>query len=83
MAALIGEVKRASSVWIKTKGGVFTKFHWQSGYGAFAVGKSEIIDTRAYIENQEEHHKVRSFQDEFRDYLRENEIEWDERYVWD
>ena len=53
---LIGEIKRESSKWIKTKGGILKKFGWQNGYGAFSVGKSEVEKVRAYILNQEDHH---------------------------
>jgi REP element-mobilizing transposase RayT len=80
---VIGELKRVSSIWVKTKGGLQTKFHWQSGYGAFSIGKSEVNVIQAYIENQEEHHKAKTFQEEFRAFLQEYEVEYDERYVWD
>ena len=80
---LIGEIKRESSKWIKTKGGILKKFGWQNGYGAFSVGKSEVEKVRAYILNQEEHHRKRNFQDEFRLFFKGYKVEYDERYVWD
>jgi putative transposase len=83
VAKLIGEIKRESSKWIKTKGRILEKFAWQNGYGAFSVGKSEVEKVRAYILNQEEHHRKRNFQDEFRQFLKGYEIGYDERYVWD
>ena len=83
IAKLVGEIKRSSSKWIKTKGGTLTKFSWQNGYGVFSVGRSEIERVKSYILNQEEHHRKRSFQDEYREFLREYEIEYDEKYVWD
>ena len=83
IAKLVGEIKRSSSKWIKTKGGMLTKFSWQNGYGVFSVGRSEIERVKSYILNQEEHHRKRSFQDEYRKFLREYEIEYDEKYVWD
>ena len=83
IAKLVGEVKRNSSKWIKTKGNAFTKFVWQNGYGVFSVGRSEIDRVKTYIENQEQHHKNRNFQDEYRAFLDEYNIEYDERYVWD
>jgi hypothetical protein len=58
-------------------------FYWQNGYGAFSVSPSNVPQVTAYIANQEEHHRTRTFQDEFRDLLRAHGIEWDERYVWD
>jgi putative transposase len=58
-------------------------FHWQEGYGAFAVSHSNVDQVKAYIAGQEEHHRQRSFQDEYRELLRRHEMEWDKRYVWD
>jgi hypothetical protein len=58
-------------------------FHWQAGYGVFSVSQSNVEAVRAYIHNQPEHHRKQSFQDEFREWLRRYEMEWDERYVWD
>src|SRR3989337_3847276 len=63
---LLEEVKKNSSKWIKTKGEEFAGFHWQDGYGAFSVNPREIDIVARYIENQEEHHKKDSFQDEYR-----------------
>jgi REP element-mobilizing transposase RayT len=83
LADLLEEVKRGSSKWVKTKGGIVTKFSWQNGYGAFSVGQSEVGRVRIYIEGQEEHHRKKTFQEEFRAFLKEHEIEYDERYVWD
>jgi putative transposase len=83
IAKLVGEVKRASSKWMKTKGKMLTKFAWQNGYGAFSVGQAEFERVRAYIAGQEEHHKKKIFQDEYRAFLKEYDIEYDERYVWD
>ncbi len=83
IAKMIGEIKRGSSKWIKTKGNMLTKFSWQNGYGIFSVGKSEVEKVKSYIINQEEHHRKKSFQDEYRLFLKKYEIEYDERYVWD
>lgn len=83
IAQLVGEIKRASSKWIKTKGRILTKFAWQNGYGVFSVGQSEVERVRAYIATQEEHHRKKTFQDEYRSFLTEYGIEHDERYLWD
>jgi putative transposase len=83
LAEVVGDIKRGSSKWVKTKGGILTKFSWQNGYGAFSVGQSELDRVRAYIAGQEEHHRTKSFQDEFRAFLTEYGVEYDERYVWD
>ena len=80
---MVKEVKRGSSLWLKTKGPDWADFAWQSGYGIFSIGFSQVESVRGYIAQQEEHHRKASFQDEFRELLRRYEIEFDERYVWD
>jgi hypothetical protein len=81
--AMVKEIKRGSSLWLKTKSPELADFAWQSGYGIFSIGFSQIKDVRDYIAGQEEHHRKISFQDEFRKLLQRYEIEFDERYVWD
>ena len=80
-ADLISKVKSSSSKWIKKKG--LIRFSWQNGYGVFSVSSSKIQAVKNYIINQEEHHKIFSFKDEYRKFLIEYDIEYDERYVWD
>ena len=80
---LLEEVKSHSSKWMKTKGEILKKFYWQNGYGAFSVNPSQVNIVIAYIENQKEHHKRRSFQDVYRAILRKYKVEYDERYIWD
>lgn len=82
-AAMVKEVKRSSSLWLKTKSPDLQDFAWQSGYGIFSIGFSQIKTARNYIAKQEAHHAKVSFQDELRKLLRRYEIEYDERYVWD
>ncbi len=82
-AEMVKEVKRGSSLWIKTKGDALRDFAWQGGYGAFSIGFSQVAGVRRYIADQEGRHRKVSFQDEFRQLLQRNEIEFDERYVWD
>jgi len=82
-ATLVKELKRGSSLWIKTKSNDLQDFAWQHGYGIFSVGFSQLNDVRTYIQNQPEHHKHQTFQDELRTLLRRYEIEFDERYLWD
>jgi REP element-mobilizing transposase RayT len=77
------KIKSTSSLWINQNCGLANPFHWQAGYGAFSVSQSNVEAVREYIQRQREHHKTQSFQDEFREWLRRYEIEWDERYVWD
>lgn len=80
---MVKEVKRGSSLWLKTKGPDLGDFGWQNGYGIFSIGFSQVEAVRNYIAGQEEHHRKVTFQDEFRELLRRYEIEFDERYVWD
>ncbi len=83
IAEIVYQVKRGSSKWIKTVGNEYKKFHWQNGYGAFSVSQSHVEQVRRYIAGQERHHRKHTFQDEFREFLRRYEIDYDERYVWD
>jgi putative transposase len=83
LSELVGDIKRDSSKWIKTKGAAYRRFRWQDGYGAFSVGYTQIEDVKKYIANQKTHHADVSFEDEFRYFLNKYEMEYDERYVWD
>lgn len=78
---LIGDIKRESSKWMKTNGVI--DFYWQRGYGAFSIGQSQVSGVSKYIRDQKEHHKVQTFQDEFRSLCRKYDIEIDERYCWE
>jgi REP element-mobilizing transposase RayT len=82
-AKLVEELKTSSSKWLKTQSPALAAFAWQRGYGAFSVGLSDLSALREYIDNQEEHHRKRTFQDEYRAFLTKYGIEYDERYVWD
>jgi putative transposase len=79
----VEEVKTTSSKWLKMQAPELTHFAWQSGYGGFAVSESNIDTVREYIANQREHHRVKSFEEEYRAFLRKHNIAFDERYVWD
>ncbi len=80
---LLEEVKKQSSKWIKTKGDSYKSFYWQDGYGIFSVNPSEIDVVKKYIQNQADHHQVKSFKDEYRTLLHKYDVKFDERYVWD
>lgn len=80
---LLEEIKRKSSKWIKTKNEEFQNFYWQNGYGIFSINPTEIDLVVKYIEKQKEHHKKKTFQDEFRAFLKKYKIDYDEKYVWD
>lgn len=80
---LLEEVKSHSSKWIKTKGEAYSDFYWQDGYGAFSVNPKGVDRVIRYITNQKQHHAKKSFQDEYRKILKEYQVEYDERWVWD
>jgi REP element-mobilizing transposase RayT len=71
------------SKWLKTQAPALASFAWQRGYGAFSVGPSDLDALRHYIDTQEEHHRTRTFQEEYRAFLTKYGVEYDERYVWD
>ena len=75
-------IKGGSSKWIHDTFREHRKFGWQEGYGAFSVSSSQADKTIAYIQRQKEHHRKRSFQDEFIDLLDKHGIEYDRRYVF-
>jgi putative transposase len=79
----VEEVKKSSSRWIKTQGTEFISFAWQAGYGAFAVSESNVPTVRDYIARQQEHHRRKSFQEEYRTFLERHGVAYDEQYVWD
>lgn len=83
LAAVVKEVKRTSSAWVKNLSPNLARFHWQGGYGAFSVSQSNLAEVVRYIEAQEEHHKRVTFQDEYRAFLKAYGVAYDERYVWD
>jgi REP element-mobilizing transposase RayT len=75
-------IKGGSSTWIHETSPEHRGVYWQEGYGAFSVGVSQVDDTIRYIQNQEEHHRTTTFQDEFRAFLQRHGIECDERHIW-
>jgi putative transposase len=83
IASIVYEIKRSSSKWVKRQAAQLRNFHWQAGYGAFSVSESHVDQVERYIRNQERHHQKRSFQAEFREFLRKYKVDYDERYVWD
>ncbi len=83
IAALVEELKTSSSMWMKKRSETLHGFAWQRGYGAFSVAPKDLGDVVEYIDSQEEHHRMRTFQDEYRALLAKYGIEFDERYVWD
>ena len=82
LSNFVKDIKIASNSWIK-QSGLFTDFEeWQSGYGAFTYSEKDKDAVINYIKNQKEHHKHESFEDEYKNLLRANGIEFDEKYLW-
>lgn len=75
-------IKGGSSKWVHDTFLRREKFGWQEGYGAFSVSASQVPKTIAYINNQKEHHRRRTFEEEFLDLLKKHGIEYDSRYVF-
>ena len=74
-------LKTNSSVWVH-EARRRAAFAWQTGYGAFSVSQSNVPDVVKYIRNQDEHHRVMSFQEEFIAFLKRHGISYDEGYIW-
>jgi REP element-mobilizing transposase RayT len=82
-AHLVEQAKKLSSKWIKKLDARYRGFFWQRGYGAFSVSPSQLEAVLRYIHTQGEHHRTRTFQEEYRELLRRHGVDFDERYVWD
>ncbi len=83
IADLIEHIKTETSKWAKKAPHSVSTFAWQTGYGAFSVSQSNLSRVLKYVDDQPEHHRTISFQDEFRKLCEKHGIEIDERYVWD
>lgn len=82
ISELMQDVKANSSKWINEKKFTNAKFEWQEGYGAFSYGKSQIHDVIAYINNQEQHHKLKTFKEEYIYFLEKFQIDYDEKFIF-
>jgi putative transposase len=80
---LVENIKTSTNEWIKEKKFSTFKFEWQKGYGAFSHSRSQLDTVVKYILNQEEHHKKKSFKEEYLEMLRKNDIDFKEEYVFD
>ena len=83
IAKLVENLKTSSSKWLKSESSDLAAFSWQRGYGCFSVGPADLDSLCAYIDNQPEHHRTRTFQDELRMFLKKYGLEYNEVYVWD
>lgn len=82
LAKFMEELKSSSSVWVKKQDKGLKDFYWQDGYGAFSVSPKNIDNVISYIDTQKEHHKKKTFQEEYLAFLRNYSVEYDERYIW-
>ena len=79
---LVRDIKAGSSNFINDQNWIRGKFNWQEGFGAFSYSRSQIDSVIKYILNQEEHHKKFSFKEEYIDFLKKFEIEYNEKYLF-
>lgn len=82
LSDLMQDIKGDSSKWINKKGLVMGKFAWQEGYGAFSYSKSQLPDVINYIERQKEHHRKKTFREEYLEFLEKFEVDYDEKYIF-
>jgi putative transposase len=82
LSSLVQNIKTETSKWIKDQKLCVENFAWQEGYGAFSYSKSHVPDVVRYIQNQEVHHKKQSFLDEYRQFLKAFEIDYNEQYIF-
>jgi putative transposase len=75
-------IKGGSSKWVHDNFAKYKKFEWQEGYGAFSVSASQVKRTMAYIQNQKEHHRRKTFQEEFLEFLVKHGVKYDPQYLF-
>ncbi len=80
---LVRDMKNNSSNFINDKKFIRGRFSWQEGYGAFSYAHSQIQNVYNYILNQEEHHRKKSFKEEYMEFLKQFEIEYEEKYLFE
>lgn len=81
LAAFVQDIKQTSSRWIHETAGA-KNFAWQPGYGAFTVSVSNCDAVKSYIANQAEHHRTKTFQEEYVTFLNRHGVEYDEKFLW-
>ena len=79
----VKEIKVESNEFIKSKGWISHPFNWQEGYGAFSYSRSQISDVINYINGQEEHHRTEKFSVEYKHLLKEFDVPFEERYLFE
>jgi REP element-mobilizing transposase RayT len=83
LSELIRDIKSNSSKWVNDNGYVMGKFEWQSGFGAFSLGATQLIALTNYIKNQEEHHHKKTFREEYIEFLKDYEIDFKSEYIFE
>jgi putative transposase len=82
LSDLLQDIKAGSSKWINDNKLTSRKFEWQGGYAAFSYSKSHVPNVIRYIHHQEEHHRKKTFLEEYEDFLRKFEVDYDRRYIF-
>lgn len=83
LSDLVRDIKSGSSKWINEKRMAMGRFEWQSGYGAFTIGQSQVDRVINYIQNQEQHHGKKTFKEEYIDFLKAYKVEYNPDYLFD
>ena len=76
------ELKASTSRWMKERDSSLRAFQWQEGYGAFSIGASQIPALRSYLQRQKEHHRTRSFEDEYVELIEKYDLDYDPNFLW-
>lgn len=82
LSDLMQDIKGSSSKWINDNKLSVGKFNWQEGFGAFSYSKSQLPKLIEYVKNQKEHHKKKTFIDEYKEFLKAYEVDFDEKYIF-
>lgn len=82
LSDLMQDIKGSSSKWINEKKFTKYRFSWQEGFGAFSYSKSQLSNVIVYINNQKEHHRIKTFIEEYKELLQEFNIDYDDRYIF-
>ena len=83
IADTLRDIKSISSGWVHDEFPRSSDFAWQSGYAAFSVSHSNLDSVRAYLASQAQHHRGKTFKEEYLEFLKRHDMQYDERYVWD
>jgi hypothetical protein len=83
VADLVREIKKSSNTFIKENKFTKYRFQWQEGFGSFSYGRNQLSSVIKYIENQKEHHKKITFQEEYKQFLKEYNIDFKDEYLFD